>query len=78
MQPAGYVILQHSVRLDRPVKAYDRWMARIPEVYRNDVLNEPGGKNVLISKDPHRLALLKHYRSLMPLAQDAPRGRPDR
>jgi cellulose biosynthesis protein BcsQ len=24
MEPVGYVLLQHSVRLDRPVKAYDR------------------------------------------------------
>ena len=26
MRPAGYVVLQHAVRLDRPVKAYARWM----------------------------------------------------
>jgi cellulose biosynthesis protein BcsQ len=71
MQLAGYIVLQHSVRLDRPVKAYDRWIARIPEVYRNDVLAEPGGKGIMLTKDPHNLALLKHYRSLMPLAQEA-------
>jgi len=23
--------LQHTIRLDRPVKAYDRWIARIPD-----------------------------------------------
>lgn len=71
MEPVGYVLLQHSVRLDRPVQAYDRWMARIPEVYRTDVLGEPGGAKVAVDQDPHRLALLKHYRSLMPLAQEA-------
>jgi chromosome partitioning protein len=43
MLPVGYIVLQHSVRLDRPVKAYERWLARIPEVYRNDVLAKPGG-----------------------------------
>jgi cellulose biosynthesis protein BcsQ len=30
MAPAGYVVMQHAVRLDRPVNAYNRWMARIP------------------------------------------------
>lgn len=71
MAPVGYVLLQHSVRLDRPVKAYDRWVARIPEVYRTDVLDEPGWPQVSVDQDPYRLALLKHYRSLMPLAQEA-------
>jgi hypothetical protein len=71
MRPAGYVVLQHSVRLDRPVKAYDRWIARIPEVYRTVVLDEPFNPRITVSNDPHSLALLKHYRSLMPLAQEA-------
>ncbi len=26
-QPAGYIVQQHSVRMDRPVKAYERWIA---------------------------------------------------
>ena len=71
MQPVGYIVLQHSERLDRPVKAYNRWIARIPEVYRNDVLKEPGGENISVKLDPYCLSLLKHYRSLMPMAQEA-------
>ncbi|MFP5285643.1 MAG: ParA family protein [Thermoanaerobaculia bacterium] len=71
MRPTGYVVLQHSVRLDRPVKAYERWIARIPEVYRNAVLDESGPADMSILEDPHCLMLLKHYRSLMPLAQEA-------
>ncbi len=71
MQPAGYVVLQHAIRLDRPVKAYQRWIGRIPQSYRNDLLGEPGGAQVSVENDPHRLALLKHYQSLMPLAQEA-------
>ena len=71
MQPAGYIVLQHSIRLDRPVKAYNRWIGRIPQSYRNDLLNEPGGAKITVEDDPHRLALLKHYQSLMPLAQEA-------
>ena len=71
MKPVGYIVMQHSVRLDRPVKAYDRWIERIPDVYRNAVLDNPGESNVSVEDDPHCLALLKHYRSLMPLAQEA-------
>jgi len=71
MTPSGYVLMQHAVRLDRPVKAYDRWMARIPAVYREAVLNEAAGVTVDVRNDPHCLAALKHYRSLMPLAQEA-------
>jgi len=71
MVPAGYAVLQHAVRLDRPVKAYNRWMSRIPSVYREAVLGKAGGALVNVSNDPHCLATLKHYRSLMPLAQEA-------
>ena len=71
MQPIGYVVLQHAVRMDRPVKAYDRWIARIPKEYRHFVLNEPEASNISVETDPQCLALLKHYRSLMPLAQEA-------
>jgi cellulose biosynthesis protein BcsQ len=71
MTPAGYVVMQHAVRLDRPVKAYARWMDRIPSSYRESVLGETGRRAVAIDKDPHCLATLKHFRSLMPLAQEA-------
>jgi len=71
MEPVGYVVQQHSIRLDRPVQAYDRWIARIPAVYREAVLDEPEGTRLSVTDDPHSLALLKHYRSLMPMAQEA-------
>lgn len=72
IEPAGYVLMQHAVRLDRPVKAYNRWMERIPAEYRTSVLGKrSGGPAVAIDHDPNCLAQLKHYRSLMPLAQDA-------
>lgn len=70
MQPLGYVVLQHSVRLDRPVKAYDHWIERIPAEYREHMLGEPPTTPVAVSEDPHCLSSLKHYRSLMPLAQE--------
>ncbi len=70
MRPAGYVVMQRAVRLDRPVKAYSRWMDRIPGVYREAVLGGDGGAST-VSDDPNCLAKLKHYRSLMPMAQEA-------
>lgn len=72
--PAGYVVLQHAVRLDRPVKAYERWLAEIPAHYRADVLGKAVARPPAPAEDPHCLAMLKHYRSLMPLAQNA--GKP--
>jgi cellulose biosynthesis protein BcsQ len=72
MAPAGYIVMQHALRLDRPIKAYDRWTARIPEVYRRAVLDEQRGREVpSVEQDPDCLAALKRYRSLMPLAQEA-------
>jgi cellulose biosynthesis protein BcsQ len=71
MQPIGYTVQQHSVRLDRPVKAYRRWIRRMPNVYREEILKESPNDEIDVRSDPHCLALLKHYRSLMPLAQEA-------
>ncbi len=70
MRPAGYVLLQHAVRSDRPTKAYEPWARRIPEAFRVEMLGEPPGSWVA-ETDVHQLASLKHYRSLMPLAQEA-------
>ena len=72
IRPLGYIVLQHGVRVSRPVKAYQRWIAQIPSTYRKAVLGEK-----LVSRppatedDPYCLAMLKHYRSLMPLAMEA-------
>lgn len=70
MRSVGYVLLGHGVRLGQPVQAYLRWMAKIPGVYRTAVLavDEPTPS---IENDPHCLAQLKHYRSLMPLSYEA-------
>ena len=38
MTPIGYVVQQHSVRLDRPVQAYDKWVNRMPEEYARNLL----------------------------------------
>lgn len=72
ISPLGYVVLQHSVRVSRPVKAYQRWIRRIPRTYREAILDEsPKGVVPTTENDPYCLAMLKHYRSLMPLAMEA-------
>lgn len=71
MQAVGYVVMRHAVRLDRPAQAYGKWIERIPHQYREHVLHEVEPKPIAISDDPNCLALMKDYRSLMPLAQEA-------
>ena len=71
MEPIGYVVLQHAVRLNRPVMAYERWMERIPGAYRGFVVGKAARPALSMDKDKHCLATLKHYRSLMPLAEEA-------
>lgn len=70
MQPIGYLCQQHGVRLDRPVKAYDKWVQRIPDVYRVAVLDETPSGKIRQEMDPYCLATIKHYRSLIPMAQE--------
>jgi chromosome partitioning protein len=71
IQPLGYIVLRHSIRLDRPVKAFERWMARIPSTYLEAVLDKSGKTSATIDDDPECIAKLRDYRSLMPLAQEA-------
>lgn len=72
MQPIGYVVQQHGIRLSRPIQAYDRWVNRIPEAYARMVLGSPDQDYPTTpSEDQNCLGTIKHYRSLVPLAQDA-------
>jgi chromosome partitioning protein len=70
MEPLGYIVQQHSVRLTRPVKAYDKWINRMPVVYHDAVLQDSTNASAP-SEDPDCLATLKHYRSLIPVGQEA-------
>jgi chromosome partitioning protein len=70
MKPIGYIVQQYSVRLSRPVKAYDRWVNRVPGVYRTSVLKEKSVE-LLPVNDPNCLATIQHYRSMVPMAQEA-------
>jgi cellulose biosynthesis protein BcsQ len=68
MSPLGYVIMQPTMRLDRPVKAYRRWLERIPSVFQTSVL---GNENSRTDSREYEIATLKNYQSLMPLAHNA-------
>ncbi len=70
MDPLGYVLLAHGVRLNRPVQAYQRWMDQIPEQFHRSVLDQTTSAP-LPDDDPYCLAQLKHYHSLTPLAREA-------
>ena len=72
MKPLGYVVQQHGVRLGRPVRAYDKWVNRMPEAYATYLLSRDGGPFAdKPENDEHCLATVKHYRSLVPMAQEA-------
>jgi cellulose biosynthesis protein BcsQ len=71
IEPLGYVVMQHGMRENRPPKAYQRWIDRFPEEYRESVLDQSGGSRIIAAEDPYCLAMLKHYRSLMPMAMEA-------
>lgn len=69
MQPVGYILMQHSERLSRPAKAYKKWADRIPSTYQQSVLNQTDLPKIQ-PVDGDCLSRLKHYRSLMPMAQE--------
>ena len=68
MNPLGYVVMSFGVRDNRPVQAYEQWLAQVPRVYREVVLGQIPENVPTSSNDPYQLAALKHHRSLMPLA----------
>ncbi len=70
MKPLGYIVQQHSVRLSRPVKAYDKWVNRMPQVYHEAVLQKSTTASNP-SADNECLGTLRHYRSLVPMGQES-------
>ncbi len=72
MAALGYVVMQYAIKAsDSPVKAYTKWMARIPNEYSESVAVNGGDAGDNPANDPNCLALLKHYRSLFPMAMES-------
>ncbi|MBC7976106.1 MAG: AAA family ATPase [Myxococcales bacterium] len=68
MTPLGYVVLQHAARkASESGRAYSRWIDRLPEAFHASILQDA----VPADDDPYRLALLRHFRSLLPMALEA-------
>ena len=69
-EPRGYIVQQHLARVDRPVRGYERWASQIPAVFQEAVLAAPALQPPLrLEDDPYCVAMLKHFASLVPLAQ---------
>ena len=73
MQSVGYVMRQHGFRLTRPVRALNEWFNRMPEEYARNLLGdeEEPYPATPAEDEAHALATVKHYRSLVPMAQEA-------
>ncbi len=70
MASLGYVVARHSVLAGGAVKAFQRWIDRMPEAYRRS-FGQPPATDLDIASDEFCLGQLKDFRSLMPMAQEA-------
>ena len=65
MRPIGYVVSRHTEFADGVVRAFQKWIAKIPSAYRSAVDDPDVPDSALL------LGRLKDYRSLIAMAQDA-------
>ena len=65
MRPVGYVVSRHTEFADGVVRAFQKWIAKVPIAYRRAVDNPDVPDNAL------SLGRLKDYRSLIAMAQNA-------
>ena len=70
-EPIGYIVQQHLARADRPVAGYEKWFSQIPAVFHEFVLGDAVPTSLRVDQDPFCVATLKHFASLVPLAQVA-------
>ncbi|MYG51470.1 MAG: AAA family ATPase [Rhodospirillaceae bacterium] len=72
MKPIGYIVQQHGERQGRPVKAYGKWAERIPREYaRTAGQNQLDSIPISPEEDINCLGTVRHFRSLVPMAQEA-------
>lgn len=65
MQPIGYVVSRHTEFADGVVRAFQKWISKIPIAYRRAVANPS------VPDDALSLGRLKDYRSLIAMSQEA-------
>ncbi|MCU0694329.1 MAG: AAA family ATPase [Polyangiaceae bacterium] len=70
-QPIGYLVQQHLARVDRPIRAYSKWVEQIPQTYHRFVVDQEPPAVSDDRPDPARIALIRHFASLVPYAQIA-------
>ena len=71
-KPIGYIMQHHLARADRPVSIYASWGTAISTVFHQEVLGERETQLPLsIETDPYCIAWVKHFSSLVPIAQQA-------
>jgi chromosome partitioning protein len=70
MKPLGYIISQQGFQEKKPVKAYANWSNRIPNVYHDKIMGDENWASLSIQEDAECLSLMRHYRSLMPMAME--------
>jgi hypothetical protein len=70
MDPAGYVVMQPNLYGGGVTKAYAKWLERIPRQFADSLGREPTHRTS-VRNDPASLGIVKHHRSLMPLAHEA-------
>lgn len=71
LKPLGYIVMQPNLYGGEVTRAYERWLKQIPGEYSRSVLMEQATPGLLVDGDPFCLGVLRHYRSLMPMAQTA-------
>jgi chromosome partitioning protein len=70
MEPVGYVVMQPSLYGDGVTKAHAKWLERMPRQFAES-LAQLSTQRTSVTRDPKSLGVVKHLRSLMPLAHEA-------
>lgn len=70
MRPIGYLCQRPGVRMERTLVVCDEWMRQFPGAYRRHVLQQEPGSLDWPGDDPECLAILKHFRGLVPMAEE--------
>lgn len=74
MTPVGYVVQQPEVHLRRALGTQVQWFERVPQAYRQSILDRPiDSPAITVLADWECLAVMKPFRSLAPMAQEARR-----